>query len=475
MVGNCSSKRYARSPQHVEVHLKVIEAQVEAAAEIEFELDAAVSESKAVIEENDSQVNAEKSHKFLDELRKTFVRSGSRNLEANERVIELEAVENRFEPVKLTKSEQYATDLQFGPIKPLTRAYQSEGEEDENGGNADGFEDNVHLISGVELAKRLYSLKRSTSGETDKLDSVKSLTHGGEAKVWLLRRKKNKELVVCKAIPHGLNSISPPTEVRILQGLLPRHDRIIRLRDWFSGSLSTQLYFDYFSGGDLEQLSYQYYRHSARFPESFLWHIYLQLCEAVAFIHHGYDHRRQGKQPEKWQKIIHRDIKPANIFLRLPLNYPGKGLYPSIVLGDFGMASLHDTSDRIIGTPEFQPPEIPMASRKADVWAIGAIMHVLIHDGQAPIAPKPEFYAGSKIDWFCEPIAREPNLIDDKYSRGLTFCVFGALRDDPDYRWGVVDLLNTILHSQQRKRCTKEEWEPLADWAFSEDSRMKAK
>jgi len=38
-----------------------------------------------------------------------------------------------------------------------------------------------------------------------------------------------------------------------------------------------------------------------------------------------------------------------------------------------------------------------------------------------------------------------------------------------------VDLLNTILHSQQRKRCMKEEWEPLADWAFSEDPRMKAK
>lgn len=467
MVGNCPSKRLA-----VEVDLKEIQTQIE---EIESELDAAVPESKVGVEESDSQVNAETSHKFLNESLKTFGGAGSRNLEANERVFGLEAVENGSEPLKLTKSEQYAIDLQFGPIKPLTREYQPEGEEDKNGGNADGFEDNVRLISGGELAKRLDSLKRSTSGETDKLDSVKSLAHGGEAKVWLLRRKQNKELVVCKAIPHGVHSISPPTEVRILQGLLPRHDRIIRLRDWISGSLSTQLYFDYFSGGDLEQLSYQYYRHSARFPESFLWHIYLQLCEAVAFIHHGYDHRRQGKQPERWRKIIHRDIKPANIFLRLPLNYPGKGLYPSIVLGDFGMASLHETSDQIVGTPEFQPPEIPMASRKADVWAIGAIMHVLIHDGQPPISPKPKSYAGSKIDWYCEPTAREPIFIDDKYSRGLAFCVCGALRHNPNLRWGVVDLVNTILNSQQRQKCMKEEWEQLADWAFSEDPRMIAK
>lgn len=468
-------ERYARSPQHVEDHLKVIEAQVEAAAEIEFILDAVVSESRAVIEENKSRINAEKTQKGLGKSKKAFVRPGSRDLEANGGVFRLDAVDTHIGPVEFTKSEQYAIDSQFGPVKPTTCAYQSEDEEGDYRRIADGFEDNVHLISGFELAKRLCSLKRSTSGETDKLSSVKSLTHGGEAKVWLLRREKNKELVVCKAIPHGLNSISPPTEVRILQSLLPRHDRIVRLRDWFSGSMSTQLYFDYFGGGDLEQLSFQYYRHGARFPESFLWHIYLQLCEAVAFIHHGYDHRRRDKQPEKWQKIIHRDLKPANIFLRLPLNYPGKGLYPSIVLGDFGMASLHNTSDRIIGTPEFQPPEIPMASRKADVWAIGAIMHALIHYGQAPIAPKPKFYPGSKIDWFCEPIARAPNPIDDTYSRGLAVCVFGALRHDPKKRWGIVDLLNTILNSQQRKRCMREEWKPLADWAFSEDPRIKTK
>ncbi len=472
-MANNSSDDNARAPQHVEDHIKVIEAQVDAVAEIELDLDKVVSELKIVIEETESQTNAAETREILDKPCGDILRPGSRNLKADQAVFQLDVVEFRTESVDLTGSE-HPLDMQFGPSKPMTGAYHSEGEEGGSEELMETSQDHARLLSEGELATRLGSLTRCTSGERDKLQAVKSLRQGGEARIWLLRREKDKKLLVCKVIPHGLHQFSPPAEVRILQALLPRHDRIIRLRDWFSSSMSTQLYFDYYNGGDLEQLSHEYYRESERLPESFLWHVFLQLCEAVAFMHYGYDPRRQKKRPEKWQKIIHRDIKPSNVFLRLPLNYPVEGLYPSLVLADFGMASVRNSSDRIIGTPEYQPPENPQASRKADIWAIGAIVHFLIHDLAPPIAPKPDFYDDSLQDWCCEPMARQPSPIDDNYSRGLAICVSEALRYDPSDRWNSVDLLDTILNSQQRKKCMKEQWKPLTEWAFPENSRMEA-
>ena len=328
----------------------------------------------------------------------------------------------------------------------------------------------LRLREKADFVEQLYSLDRSASREKDQLTSVRTLTVGGEAKLWLLRRVKDKKLVICKAIPHRTKQRRAPIEVQILQDLLPRHDRIIQLRDWVSTAKSSQLYFDYFDGGDLFELAYQYHRHRKQIPESFLWHIFLQLCEAVAWMHHGYDPRRpKTKQRPNWRKIIHRDLKPANILLRLPPKFVGKTLYPSLVVADFGLASLHETDDQITGTPEFQPPELPRASREADVWAVGAIMHYLILGGHAPIRKMPRGYKGDFEDWCCEPTARQLFRLQDRCSMGLALCVYGALKLDPEMRWNSIRLLDSVLGSQTRAKCLNEDWKPLPDWAFSGD------
>ena len=349
---------------------------------------------------------------------------------------------------------------------PMSAIMDDQQKKDFPGSAKEDFE----IVSDAEAERVLRNLKRSKFGETDKLASVKSLQHGGEGRVWLLQREKDKKLIVCKAVPHILNPFPIPIEVRILQGLLPRHDRIIRLRHWFHASMATQMYFDYFDGGDLEQLSHQYYSREVKFPESFLWHTFLQLSEAVAFLQYGYDAHSQ-KKPLKWHKVLHRDIKPSNVFLRLPLSYPGKGLYPSLVLADFGLASLHN-SDNHIGTADWQPPEVPKASRKADVWAIGAIMYSLMEKGLAPIAPMPRWWGGSLDDWCSQPRARNTKFTTTRYSPELMNCVHGAMHFHKKERWSSIELVDTVLHSERRKICMKEEWKPLASWAFNEDPRM---
>jgi serine/threonine protein kinase len=38
-------------------------------------------------------------------------------------------------------------------------------------------------------------------------------------------------------------------------------------------------------------------------------------------------------------------------------------------------------------TPQWQPPEVPLpdARGRGDVWSIGAVVHVMCHDGVGPV------------------------------------------------------------------------------------------
>jgi serine/threonine protein kinase len=58
------------------------------------------------------------------------------------------------------------------------------------------------------------------------------------------------------------------------------------------------------------------------------------------------------------QQIIHRDIKPSNFLIRLPKDNPNR---PDLLLSDFGLAKLSDTSsstsNHIVGTPLYMAPE----------------------------------------------------------------------------------------------------------------------
>lgn len=73
------------------------------------------------------------------------------------------------------------------------------------------------------------------------------------------------------------------------------------------------------------------------------------------------------------QKIIHRDIKPQNILIESHTKRP--------IIADFGVAqastSLDGTSDMILGSPMYMPPEqimYPEVDGRADIYAIAIMM-----------------------------------------------------------------------------------------------------
>ena len=132
-------------------------------------------------------------------------------------------------------------------------------------------------------------MRRSPFGEKDGYKEIRQIGSGGYGNCFLLERKTDKALRVCKvqAREHshkdgGYEDV--PIEVSILQDILPRHDRILHLHDFIVQTHTVQLYYDYHDGGDLEGLINRYADRWEEFPETFLWHAFLQLSEAVAFI-----------------------------------------------------------------------------------------------------------------------------------------------------------------------------------------------
>ncbi|MEV2249038.1 serine/threonine-protein kinase [Streptomyces sp. NPDC050147] len=87
--------------------------------------------------------------------------------------------------------------------------------------------------------------------------------------------------------------------------------------------------------------------------------------------------------------ILHRDVKPANVLLREKA--PG-GAGPSVVLTDFGIASLRGSTrltatGDLIGSPEYMAPERIRGTDQgpaADFWSLGLVLYVAV-EGVSPL------------------------------------------------------------------------------------------
>lgn len=282
--------------------------------------------------------------------------------------------------------------------------------------------DDVHSIQ---------KLKRSRFDEIDSYEELQPLGHGGNGNCFLLKRNSDQALWVCKVIRRFHEK--EPQEAMILLKILLCHDRIVQLHDLIIKPGTFQLYFDYHSGGDLSHLIKKYNNDLLLIPESLLRHCFLQLIEALCFIHNGYEKWSNVKTSCAWTPVIHGDIKPENVFTRYPSEISKSSHnYPTLVLGDFGSASL--TSSRQAGTYRWQPPELPVTSKGADVWAVGAAIHAMAHNGKAPIDPLPTHSQDTyqnRLAWELCGEARNPIPLDGRYSKRLHDCVFDALDLDP--------------------------------------------
>ena len=187
--------------------------------------------------------------------------------------------------------------------------------------------------------------------------------------VYLVKHRKSGVRCVFKKI---VENESLEREILFLQVL--RHQNIVEYLDaYITNDIPKELglFMEFCDCGSLQDLLEKYVSHNeanppepssepARIPESFIWHVFHSLANALQYIHHGIrgeDHREPPEplSAKKWPVILHRDIKPDNIFFQtVPgqndrlLFYPHWPLqefnptptdcpssYPKVVLADF--------------------------------------------------------------------------------------------------------------------------------------------
>ncbi|XYH97401.1 serine/threonine-protein kinase [Sorangium sp. So ce1128] len=150
--------------------------------------------------------------------------------------------------------------------------------------------------------------------------------------------------------------------------------------------------------------------------------------------------------------LVHRDVKPANLFL----THSGDGA-PCIKVLDFGISKvsraaslgvseMQTSTGQMLGTPHYMPPEQMRGQRdvdaRADIWAIGSLLYVLL-TGRYPMHARSvqtvSLVLGGK---FVPPLP-------SKVRRGLTPeidpIIMRCLERDRDRRWPDVAALALAL------------------------------
>ncbi|KAL8765352.1 MAG: hypothetical protein Q9209_007538 [Squamulea sp. 1 TL-2023] len=325
--------------------------------------------------------------------------------------------------------------------------------------NADPFDDEHSISKGAvtnqdngELRGTLSTLRPCLPHQ--RMHYLRRLGSGGEGHIDLFRLhcppqallavktlKRTPELIWHK------NNKRKLLEAHILQDLLPKpHPHIVQMIGYTYTPRKTMFFYEYCSLGDLQDVLENYFRRSVAIPEGFIWHVYLAIAKALAYLHTGYSAQSlpdsstqttdkfalQIKPSKPWTPILHRDIKPENVFLRPSTSSP----YPTPLLADFGLATSHiPEADECSGTFTYQGPEIPLQTPASDLWSLGATIHTLVH-GCPPIISRPK--GRSRESWEWDPRSRRVKEVGGRgYSLHLGVMMRGVLRKRMEERvWG---------------------------------------
>ena len=260
------------------------------------------------------------------------------------------------------------------------------------------------------------------------LRRVRELGGGSEGTAFLEQDRVTGEYYVCKDLRTYIKSGPRPLEVKLRKYCMPRdHRSLLDLHGWYfvrgDPREGCRIYYEYCAGGSLWDLIPQ--SGHPQHPESLIWHVFIQLAEALDAMH--------NRGPER---VIHRDVKPENIFLKSP--YRPNHSYPTVKLGDYGLATTKRFSSGSC-TWEWVGPELECSTR-GDVWALGAVIHALCH-GFGPVSKAYD-------NWKKDPHARRPQNLPSKYSNTLNHWMLSCLRVNPRDRPDSESLVR-MLHRER--------------------------
>lgn len=193
------------------------------------------------------------------------------------------------------------------------------------------------------------------------------LGRGAFATVFDATRKQPadaSERVAIKVIDKALCGSLAEVEAEIAIMAMLRHAHVLKLHESFDTRKRMYLVMELATGGELFERLITY----GVYTEADAARLFRQLCDALKYL------ARLG--------VTHGDLKPENLLFATPA--PDAPLK----IADFGLASVilgptTHAATALCGTPSYVAPEILMALPRAysppvDMWAAGAILHVML-------------------------------------------------------------------------------------------------
>ncbi|MGO9709649.1 MAG: serine/threonine-protein kinase [Polyangiaceae bacterium] len=237
----------------------------------------------------------------------------------------------------------------------------------------------------------------------DRYELICPIAEGGMASVWIARQTGKhgfRKLVAVKTILPKY-AAEPKfqrmfiDEARIASRI--EHANVAQILDVGEQHDVTYLVMEYVDGDSLSKISRAAQKKGGQIPLGILLRIMADVCGGL---HAAHELRDDDGAP---LGVVHRDVSPQNVLVTT------RGVAKLI---DFGIAKARDRlagethGDTLKGKVQYMPPEqalgIPV-DRRADVWAVGAVLHHLI-------AGVPPFEADNEIQTlFLITSGREPS------------------------------------------------------------------
>ncbi|KAL8936464.1 MAG: hypothetical protein Q9216_004915, partial [Gyalolechia sp. 2 TL-2023] len=217
------------------------------------------------------------------------------------------------------------------------------------------------------------------------------------------------------ALIRQLNEIGCKNVITVLDWLYkpasPSHDSFVRAC------------YEYAEHGDLEDILRFYRKHQLVIPEPFIWHVFWSTANALCYCRHGTN--KSNSTIPCWDTIVHGDVKPANLLLASPDDVINS-LYPTIKLGDFGVAySVQESNVKLrawkstfrYGTSSFMAPEVEtvnpqskghfnpvppsnMHGSHSDIWSLGVVIETLMSTRFNALKDHPDFDSPFVEDYY---------------------------------------------------------------------------
>uniref|UniRef100_A0A8C6IN90 Uncharacterized protein n=1 Tax=Melopsittacus undulatus TaxID=13146 RepID=A0A8C6IN90_MELUD len=158
------------------------------------------------------------------------------------------------------------------------------------------------------------------------------------------------------------------------------------------------------------------------FTEERIWHIFIQLCLALRYLH-------------KEKRIVHRDLTPNNVML---------GDEDKVTITDFGLAKQKQENGKlasVVGTILYSCPEVvksELYGEKADVWAAGCILYQMA-------TLNPPFYSTNMLSLATKIVGAvyEP-VPEGLYSEKVSFIIKRCLTPDAEARPDIVEVSSLL-------------------------------